>query len=84
MNKIKFIFGGIAFFTGINTLIITTMIKSLLPIIGYTAFQIAAKGSYDARDYAVSLKGANIFSIVLMILGVTAMIVFSLKNKQRV
>lgn len=81
MNKIRFIFAGITFFVGLITLLLTSIIKSIIPMLGYIAFQIAAKGSYEAKNYAISFEAVNIASIILVLLGIIAMIVFCLKEK---
>jgi len=70
MNKIGFIFAGIFTVTGVNTLLLTSIINLVMPKIGRVAFQIAAAGSYSPNDYHIDFIFVNIAAIVLVGFGI--------------
>ena len=70
MNRIGFTFSGILVFTGIITLLETTIINLVMPKIGKVAFQFAMAGSYSPNEYHIDFLGVNIAAVCLIVIGV--------------
>ena len=76
MNKIGFLLSGILSLMGVWVLFATNIINSLLPKIGYAAFQAAAAGSYNPGNYVIDFTGVNIFAVIGIITGIFLMVFF--------
>lgn len=48
------------------------------------AYQIAAKGSFDANNYELSFATVNISCIAMIVIGTGGMIIFALKQNNEV
>ena len=81
MKKEYFIMGSIEAVLGLLVLCTTSVLKELMPRIGYAAFQSAAAGSYTYGSYEMSFGLANTISIVLIIAGAVQILLSLRKQK---
>lgn len=70
MRKSLFIMGSVEVSLGIVVLCITSILKELIPVIGYAAYQGAAAGSYNPGNYELSFGVPNFLAIVLIVAGI--------------
>lgn len=70
MKKSLFVMGSVEASLGIFVVCITAILKELMPVIGYAAYQGAAAGSYNAGNYKLSFGLPNLFAVILIIAGV--------------
>lgn len=70
MNKIIFVLSGVLAITGIVTFIVTSILKVLLPKLGYIAYQVTGSVPYSESSYNLNFSSLNILSIILIIIGV--------------
>lgn len=80
MKKSLFIIGSVEISLGVFVLCITSILKELIPVIGYAAYQGAAAGSYNPGNYALSFEFPNFLAIVLIIAGATQILLSFKKN----
>ena len=71
--------GSVEVSLGVFVLCITSILKELMPVTGYAAYQGAAVGSYNPGNYALSFGLPNFLAIILVIAG-AAQILLSLKK----
>ena len=81
MKKSLFIMGSVEVSLGVFVLCITSILKELMPLIGYAAYQGAATGSYNPGNYALSFGVPNFLSIILIIAR-AAQILFSFRKEK--
>ena len=67
MKKSLFIMGSVEISLGVFVLCITSILKELMPVIGYAAYQGAAAGSYNPGNYALSFGLPNFLAIALIV-----------------
>lgn len=72
MNKIGFLLSGLLVIIGVCVLFTTTIINKVLPILGRTAFQAAAAGSYSPSHYFANFLYLNLCALGIIILGLLA------------
>ena len=82
MKKSLFIIGSVEISLGVFVLCITSILKELMPVIGYAAYQGAAAGSYNPGNYALSFGLPNFLAIALIVAGVVQ-ILLNLKNNTK-
>lgn len=81
MKKSLFIIGSVEISLGVFVLCITSILKELMPVIGYAAYQGAAAGSYNPGNYALSFGLPNFLAIVLIVAG-AVQILFSFRKEK--
>lgn len=81
MKKSLFVMGSVEISLGIFVLCITSILKEIMPVIGYAAYQGAAAGSYSAGNYALSFGLPNFLAIVLLVAG-AVQILFSFRKEK--
>ena len=83
MKKEMYILGSIEIVLGVLIWCLTSILKELMPVIGYVAFQNAMKGSYAPDNYELSFGLPNMLAVILIIAGALQMIIgFINKNHQ--
>ena len=82
MKLSAYIIGSIEIIVGSILLSITSIIKEVLPVLGYAAYQAAAAGSYSPSNYAVSFPLVTMVSTVLIVLGVLQIGCFGVIKKK--
>ncbi len=72
MNKILFFFCNLIVIIGICTILTTSILNKVLPMLGKAAYQAAAAGSYLRSDYIMNFTTINIFAILLIAIGLVS------------
>lgn len=75
-----YVLGSIEAIIGSIIICITSIIKELIPKLGYIAFQNTMAGSYDPMEYEMSFGITNFIAIVLIALGILQ-IIFAIRKK---
>lgn len=82
MKKSMYILGSIETIIGVIIICITSIIKNVIPKLGWIAYQSAAAGSYDPSKYEISFGIANLLAIFLTVLGILQVIIAIRKIKE--
>jgi len=69
MKRTAFILGSIEAILGLLILCTVSMLREIMPLIGYAAFQAAAAGSYSPGAYALSFTLPSLIAVILVIAG---------------
>ncbi|WP_431803166.1 hypothetical protein [Halobacillus andaensis] len=69
MNKVLFFFSNLLVVLGVCTLFVTSILSKTIPLLGRTAYQAAAAGSYAQEDYIVNFTTINIIAFLLIAIG---------------
>lgn len=83
MRNSLFIMGSVEISLGVFVLCITAILKELMPVIGYAAYQGAAAGSYSPGNYALSFGLPNFLATALIIAGVMQILFSFWKRKKQ-
>ena len=83
MKKSLFIMGSVEISLGVFVLCITSILKELMPVIGYAAYQGAAAGSYNPGNYVLSFGLPNFLAIALIVAGVVQILFSFRKEKEQ-
>ena len=83
MKKSLFIIGSVEVSLGVFVLCITSILKELMPVIGYAAYQGAAAGSYSPGKYALSFGLPNFLAVVLIVAGAVQILFSFRKGKEQ-
>ena len=82
MKKSLFIIGSVEISLGVFVLCITSILKELMPVIGYAAYQGAAAGSYNPGNYKLSFGFPNFLAVILIVAGVLQILLSFQKNRK--
>lgn len=74
-----YILGSIEAIIGSIIICITSIIKEVIPKLGYIAYQNVAAGSYDPMNYDLSFGTTNFIGIIFIILGILQ-IIFAIRK----
>ena len=77
-----FIIGSIEASLGMFVLCITSILKEIMPVIGYAAYQGAAAGSYNPGNYKLSFGFPNFLAVILVVAGVLQILCGFWKNRK--
>lgn len=69
MKKTAYVLGSAEVILGLLILCATSMLREIMPLIGYAAFQAAAAGSYTPGNYALSFTLPSLIAGILVIAG---------------
>ena len=83
MKKSLFIIGSVEISLGVFVLCITSILKELMPVIGYAAYQGAAAGSYNPGNYSLSFGLPNFLAVILIIAGAVQILFSFWKEKEQ-
>ena len=75
-----YVLGSIEAIIGSIIICVTSIIKELIPKLGYIAYQNAATMSYDPTKYEMSFGITNFIAIILIALGLLQ-IVYAIRKK---
>ena len=82
MKTSFFIMGSVEAFLGMFVLCITSILKEIMPVIGYAAYQGAAAGSYNPGNYKLSFGFPNFLAVILIVAGVLQILLSFRKNRK--
>ena len=82
MKTSFFIIGSVEASLGMFVLCITSILKEIMPVIGYAAYQGAAAGSYNPGNYKLSFGFPNFLAIILIVAGVLQILLCLRKNRK--
>ena len=82
MKTSFFIMGSVETFLGMFVLCITSILKEIMPVIGYAAYQGAAAGSYNPGNYKLSFGFPNFLSVILVVAGMLQILFGFWKNRK--
>ena len=77
-----FIMGSVEASLGMFVLCFTSVLKEIMPVIGYAAYQGAAAGSYNPGNYKLSFGFPNFLAIILIVAGVFQILFGFWKNRK--
>ena len=80
MKKSVYIMSSIEIIVGAFILSICSIVKNTLPVLGRVAYQAAAAGSYNPRDYNVSFALATTIAVLLIIVGIGQFVMSVIKK----
>lgn len=75
-----YILGSIETIIGLLILCCVSIIKKVIPKLGFVAYQSAAAGSYNPSNYNMSFGIVNIIAIIFVLAGILQ-IVFAIQKK---
>ena len=81
MKHPAYILGSIEALAGVLLLSVTAIIKEVMPILGRTAFQSAAAGSYSPENYAAAFPLPIVLSVLLIAAGAVQIVYAVLKKE---
>lgn len=82
MKKTAYIFGSIEMILGLLIIAGTSLLKEIMPMLGWVAYQAAAAGGYSSENYQMSCATAMNIAIVLIVIGVIQMVYAFLSRKR--
>ena len=82
MKTSFFIIGSVEASLGMFVLCITSILKEIMPVIGYAAYQGAAAGSYNPGNYKLSFGFPNFLAVILIVAGVLQILFSFRKNRK--
>lgn len=82
MKNSLFIMGSIEVTVGMFVWCIISILKEIMPVIGYAAYQGAAAGSYNPGNYKLSFGFPNFLAVILIVAGVLQILLCLRKNRK--
>lgn len=82
MKKTLYIMGSIEALTGFILICVTSIIKELMPVLGYIAYQEAAAGSYNAKNYQTSFSIVAVLASILVVVGIMQILLAFLRKSK--
>ena len=80
MKKSVYIMSSIEIIIGAFILSLCSIVKNALPVLGRVAYQAAAAGSYDPRNYTVSFTLATTLAVLLIVIGIGQFVISVIKK----
>ncbi len=81
MKTTLFILGSIETLVGIVLWSLADMLKNIIPLLGWVAYQAAAAGSYSPNNYILNTMLPTTFALVLIVVGVVQILLSMRKEK---
>lgn len=81
MKKAGFIIGSIEIILGLLSLLVTSVIREILPKVAKICFMFNT-GTFSEGNYQVSFRFANVISICLCLIGLLTIVYFALNKKE--
>lgn len=81
MKKSFFIMGSVEAVLGILVFCITSILKELIPVMGFGAFQVHG-GSFSASNYELSFAIPNVLAIILVAAGALQLVLSFRKERE--